>query len=430
MNGNNGNLILKFSRLSIWIIPILIFDTCIWKKPDLVMEKVSEIGYSRINDSAIVKIIRETNGIDINLRFEESEDKTLSRLENDLVDLAIIPNNTEIADSIQDIRTLVPLLPRILVIMRQPDIPKPDKLKDLLMGRTVGFELMDRTDSLFLRELFDRYGIDPKSFSSTIISGHDPDKEKKKIDVFITLTHFKNSYVRGLLENGAVIYSLGDPLLFKRGSAVDGFCLNYPKAFPYILPKHVYNGLPEEPILTIAIQDILVARKKLDDELVYDIVETIIEKKASLTQKDRMYGLLDFNYSNGAMSFPLHPGAQKYLDKDKPSVFERYAELFGVVFSVLVVIIGAISSTRQRMNQIKKNRIDTYYKKLLEIRHKAINNSEEISSYRREIIRIRHEAFVALQNEEVLANESFSIFLELYESIYHELASEADKTLA
>ena len=393
------------------------------------MEKVSEIGYSRINDSAIVKIIRETNGTNINLRFEESEDKTLDRLENDLIDLAIIPNNTEIADSIQDIRTLVPLLPRILIIMHQPDIPRSEKLKDLLTGRLVGFELMDRTDSLFFRELFDRYGINPKSFSSTIISGHDPDKERKKIDVFITLTHFKNSYVRDLLEKGAVIYSLGDPLLFKRGSAVDGFCLNYPKAFPYILPKHVYNGLPEEPILTIAIQDILVARKKLDDELVYDIVETIIEKKASLTQKDRMYGLLDFNYSNGAMSFPLHPGAQKYLDKDKPSIFERYAELFGVVFSVLVVIIGAISSTRQRMKQIKKNRIDTYYKKLLEIRHKAINTSEEGSSYLMEIIKIRHEAFVALQNEEVLANESFSIFLELYESIYHELASAAEKPL-
>lgn len=418
----------KILRLSIWILPLLIFDTCIWKKPDLVMEKVSEIGYSRINDSAIVKIIKETNGINIDLKFEESEDKTLTQLENDLIDLAIIPNNTEIADSIQDIRTLVPLLPRILIIMHRPDIRQANKLKDLLAGHMVGFELMDRTDSLFFRELFERYGINPKSFSSTIISGHDPDTEKKQIDVFITLTHFKNSYVRELLEKGAVIYSLGDPLLFKRGSAVDGFCLNYPKAFPYILPKHVYNGLPEEPVLTIAIQDILVARDDLDDEVVYDIVETIIEKKASLTQKDRMYGLLDFNYSNGALSFPLHPGAQKYLDKDKPSIFERYAELFGVIFSVLVVLVGAVSSARQRMKQIKKNRIDTYYKKLLEIRQQAINEPGKKSSYLGEIINIRHQAFLALQNEEVLANESFSIFLELYESIYLELSSEDEMT--
>jgi len=180
---NFGNLLAKFLRASIWILPLLIFDTCIWKKPDLVMEKVSEIGYSRINDSAIVKIIRETKGININLKFEESEDKTLSRLENDLVDLAIIPNNTEVPDSIQDIRTLVPLLPRILIIMHRPDIPPPARLKDLLMGRMVGFELMDRTDSLFFRELFERYGIEPESFSSTIISGHDPEAEKKQIEV-------------------------------------------------------------------------------------------------------------------------------------------------------------------------------------------------------------------------------------------------------
>lgn len=391
------------------------------------MEKVSEIGYSRINDSAIVKIIKETKGINIKLRFEELEDQTLNRLENDEVDLAIIPNNTEIPDFIQDVRTLVPLLPRILIIMYQPDIPQPEKLKDLLSGRMVGFELMDRTDSLFFRELFERYGIDPQSFSSTIISGHDPEAEKKKIDVFITLTHFKNSYVREMLEEGAEIFSLGDPLLFKRGSAVDGFCLNYPKAFPYILPKHVYNGLPEQPVLTVAIQDILVARDNLDDEIVYDIVETIIEKKASLTQKDRIYGLLDFNYTNGAMSFPLHSGAQKYLDKDKPSIFERYAELFGVIFSVLVVLVGAVSSARQRMKQIKKNRIDTYYKKLLEIRQQAIVEPERESFYIREIINIRHQAFVALQNEEVLANESFSIFLELYESIYQELSSDEQK---
>ncbi len=425
MNIKTKSSFSKYFQFSLLVVPILIIDACIWKKPDLIMEKVSEIGYTRINDSAIVQIIKETDGINIELRFEESEDKTLSRLENDLIDLAIIPNNTEVGEEIQDIRTLVPLLPRILIIMYQPDIPKPDRLKDLLAGRRVGFEMMDRTDSLFFRELFERYGIDPNSFSSTIISGHDPDTAKKRIDVFITLTHFKNSYVRDQLENGALIFSLGDPFLFNRGSAVDGFCLNYPKAFPYILPKHVYKGLPEEPILTIAIQDFLIARKNLDDELVYDIVETIHEKKASLTQKDRMYGLLDFNYSNGAISFPLHPGAQKYLDRDKPSVMERYAELFGVIFSVFVVLIGAISSTRQRMRQIKKNRIDTYYKKLLAIRQKAINSPDEKSVFFKDLTRIRSEAFIALENEQVLANESFSIFLELYESIYQELAQES-----
>jgi TRAP-type uncharacterized transport system substrate-binding protein len=383
-------------RLGFIIFPLLVIDACIWKKSDLTMEKVSELGYSRIHDSAIVDLLRDAKGLYIELRFEEYEDSTLSRLEKGIIDLAIIPNNTEIPDSIRDIRTLVPLLPRILIILHRPDIPLTERLSSLMNGRTVGFEVMDKTDSLFFHELFDRYGISPDSFSSRLISDEDPFSQIDGIDVFITLTHLNNTFVRDLLDSGAFIYSLGDPLLYRRGSAVDGFCLNYPKAFPYILPKHVYKGLPEEPVLTIAIQDILVARKSLDDELVYDIVETLIEKKASLTQKDRMYGLLDYDYTSSAISFPVHQGAQKYLEKDKPTLIERYAELFGVIFSVLVVLIGGVSSFRQRMKHIKKDRIDTYYKKILAIRAKAIDNPDKKSTLIDELNTIRHEAFALI----------------------------------
>jgi hypothetical protein len=74
----------------------------------------------------------------------------------------------------------------------------------------------------FVHELFDRYGICSSSFSSRSISEGDPFKQIDGIDVFIFLTHLKKTFVRDLLDYGAVIFSLGIPLLFERRSAAGG----------------------------------------------------------------------------------------------------------------------------------------------------------------------------------------------------------------
>ena len=93
------------------------------------------------------------------------------------------------------------------------------------------------------------------------------------------------------------------------------------------------------------------------------------------------------------------------LPLNQPSFFERYAEAFGVIFSILVVAFGGFTS----LKKIRKERIDKYYKRVMNC--KNVDELEELSN----------EAVSQLQNEKLTADESFTIFLNLVEKRRREI---------
>jgi len=115
------------------------------------------------------------------------------------------------------------------------------------------------------------------------------------------------------------------------------------------------------------------------------------------------------------MNFPLHRGVKHYLECNKPSVFERYAELGGVIFSITVVLLDLINTVKNKIKQKKKDRIDEFYVDLLRIEKEIpyLHSIQVIDIAREKVIQFKIRAFELLVHEKLTANESFRIFISL-----------------
>jgi hypothetical protein len=411
-------------RIAFILIIVLAVSCRNHRNDELVLLKVTELGSARVSDSSIVKVLHEQIHKDIKIKYSLSEDTALQQLQDKRVDLAIIPNITEGCGDVVNLRTIMPLLPRILVILAY-NIPNAQGLsvKELFENNVMVFEDMSRLDSIFFHKFFVNYGIDPKKLNSYMVHKVDTRNWEKSSFVFVGLTHLHNPIMKDLINNGAEFIGLDKVSELGKGSSVEGMSMVFPKLHPFVLPKSFYNGKPKEPILTIAIPDILVACRDLDDVTVYKIIKTITENKAQLIQNDNIYNLLNTQKNHELFSFPLHEGAKHYIRRNEPSVWTRYASTIWPFLSIIAIIAGGIASLHQYIRQRKRVRIESLYTELLQIRKRAFvsNDSEKRETLLKELRNIRSKAFDALMENKLSTDESFSIFLSLYGEIITEI---------
>ncbi len=412
-------------RIAFTLVIVFVASCRSNKQDELVLLKVTELGSARISDSSIVKVLHEQIHKDIIIKYSLSEDTALQQLQDKRTDLAIIPNITKGNSDAVNLRTIMPLLPRILVILAN-NVPNAQNLsiKELFENNIMVFEDMSRLDSIFFQKFFINYGIDAQKINSYMVHKVDTKDWEKSSFVFVGLTHLHNPIMKDLINNGAEFIGLDKISELGKGSSVEGISMAFPKLHSFILPKSFYNGRPKEPILTIAIPDILVACKDLDDVTVYNIRKTITENKAQLIQNDNIYNLLNTDTDGELFSYPLHEGAKQYIRRNEPSAWTRYASTIWPFISILAILAGGIASLHQYFRQRKRVRIETLYTDLLHIRKRAFesNDIENRETFQKELRDIRSKAFDALMENKLRTDESFSIFLLLYGEIMNEIS--------
>ena len=323
------------------------------------------------------------------------------------IDIAFMQNDQAHTRESNDIRTVLPLYPNISYIFYRKHL-NPTNLVDLITDNTV---LLGKDDEMFYSKLFEYYGINLDSIELNTVEMVDSVNElisainTGKDDVVCVFAAIHNPHIKYMMENGWEIFSLGDITYSNRGSSVEGFCMNYPRTEPFMVPRNFFGQKPELPIYTIALDELLVVHEDLDKTLVYDLVSDIYSGKHFLSQSNILFTHITEDFDRDALNFQLHDSTVDYLARDQPSFFERYAEAFGVIFSILVVLYGGLTS----LKKIRKERIDKYYKRVMECHR--IEDLESLSN----------EAVSQLQSEKLTADESFTIFLNLVEKRRHEL---------
>lgn len=364
--------------------------------------------------------------------FVMLEDKELGsfvnckKLYSGEVDFAIAQNDTRISGFISadgsvvdsKIRTVLPLYPEILFIVYADSIAAND-IGELVTGRRIGVGPHNSGTHRFFKAYLDHCGIDSTLYTFV----HTPWSENivsENIDISVNVGGYNATSVVDMLNTGKCkIFSLGDYRLFGKGSPVEGFCMNYTTARPFIIPMQTYRFGPHEPVLTLAVDAVLLCRADIDAEEVYGIVEQIIVNAKLLSDKNPLLSGINDNFDQSTLNFPLHEGVIRYLERDEPSFLEKHIDFIAFISSFLVGGFGFFMAFLRRMKLKKKDRIDEYYKKVLDIenRYETIATASDIADALSNLKKIKQEAFGALIDEKLVANESFNIFLGLCDSL-------------
>ena len=345
------DLIMLRRYFSIFFLVMFVLFSCGEKNRTIKLLKVTEHSSSKVDDSALKKIINEEEGIILDIENTLYEDFALEQLKEKKVDLVILPNNTTSNES--NFRTIIPLLPRFLMILTNQPTDIKD-LNELLKSGTVYFEDQSRLDSLFFKSLYYNFNIDESEIRLRSLNKIELEKKSDSLKVYVGLTHLSNPLIIELTHHDWSLFSLGNVDNYRKGSQVEGFCMMNRSIYPFIIPMSIYRGKPKKSILTIAIKDILIARTDLDKQIAYNIVDVLTEHKSRIIQLDNTFNLLDFDFDKQVLSFPIHDGTRHYLDKNEPPVWSKYVKMIWPLISISVVAFGILASIRTRYRRRKK----------------------------------------------------------------------------
>ena len=332
------------------------------------------------------------------------------------VDIALISNEQPFRD---DIATIMPLYATVLHIVHRGDTP-PESMAVLFQNASV-FAGQDGSAS---RRVFERLvaSLDLEDSAYTFITD-------RSTDVDLAVVFAPISPDRLAAYPGVRLWSIGTPDDIGNGGIIDATVLMNPHFRPFVIPTGTYADATPHPIVTVAVDKLIVARESLDPSIVYDLVNEILRARPALgTVHPGLFQHITSDFDVSRSRYVVHAGTQDYLQRSEPTFVERYSGVAEVLVTLLVATVSAAFAGVRILERRRKNRIDRYYGAVLDVR-KTIDptmNTEARQEAATKVRSLQDEAFALLVDEKLAADESFRIFITLCNDVLHELENDAD----
>ncbi len=371
-------------------------------------------------DSGIVQdlaeLFDEKSLVDVQLTREAlSEEAALDAVASGEADIALITNNLPFRS---DIATVMPLYATVLHIASQRHHDKPPG-PDMFRGATIYAGPVGSASRLVFQRLALRIGLDDDQFRYVTESEGTP-------DVVIVFAPISPERVADFPE--LLLQSIGNPDEIGAGGIIDAAVMLNPQFRPFVIPIGTYGDATPEPIVTVAVDRILVARSDLDSAIIYDLVNEILRHRPALAAKrSGLFQQLSEDFDVSRSTYVVHGGTQAYLQRDAPSVYERYSGIAEVVVTVIVAMGSAMIAGVRVFRMRRKNRIDKFYSRTIALR-RSVNDSsssEDVQRAVRQIRDLQNNAFDLLIDEKLAADESFRIFVTLSNDVLRQLGDTA-----
>ena len=337
----------------------------------------------------------------------------LDALVSGRADIAIVSNNLEFH---RDIATVMPLYPTVLHIARRAE---HDALEgaDSLRNAAIFAGAPGSASRLVFEKILGRTGLGKDDFHYVT----EADESAEIVVVFAPISPERVADFPGL-----ILYSFGDPRDIGEGSIVDTAVLLNPSFRPFVIPVGTYGEATPSPVVTIAVDKILVARSDLDSSVVYDLIDDILRLRPALAaQRPGLFQELSVDFDASRSRYILHAGTQAYLQRSAPTVYERYSGIAEVAVTLLVAIFSASFAGIRIFKMRRKNRIDRFYAATIAVRN-SVTVSKDPTVRKQGIEKIRelqNEAFDLLVHEKLAADESFRIFITLSNDVLRQLGA-------
>lgn len=336
----------------------------------------------------------------------------LDSLESGAADFGIVDNYSKFSDQVS---ALMPLYPQVLHILHKRNT-NPTSLRDLFIGKKIYAGVAGSGTRRFVHHLVGDLGLDMSELVFVDIFNF------FDADVIFSFTDLLTQEELRDLEEYK-LFSIDRVENLGRGSLADGICTRYPQFEPFVIAKDLYGKFTEEPVLTVKVDAVLVCRTDLDREFIYQVVETLLENSEDLKNINPLLFNVSADFDPRKLNFTMHRGSLDFLERHDPTFLEKNADLLSVTVSILVTLASSLYTVSRWQKAHKKNKIDIYYKKLMDLRNliTVMNSRAEIKNLEESLKSIQEETINLVIREKLLADESFSIFLNLSKIVMDEI---------
>jgi TRAP-type uncharacterized transport system substrate-binding protein len=347
-----------------------------------------------------------------------SEEAALDAVASGEADIALISNNLAFRG---DIATVMPLYPTVLHIGRREGANDWHGA-ETLRGATIYAGPEGSASRLVFERIAERMSLGSDEYH--YVSGIDdiPDI----VIVFSPISPERIKEIREQLEGfrDFELSTIGTPRDIGRGGIIDAAVLMNPHFRPFVIPVGTYGELTRAPVVTIAVDKILVARRDLDAAVVYDLINEILRLRPALAAKrPGLFQQLSSNFDISRSTYIVHAGTQSYLRRSAPTVYERYSGIAELVLTFIFAIASASIAMVRVFRRRRKNRIDSFYSQTIALRRSVSDSTEpdEIVRVVKEVRTLQNVAFDLLVDEKLAADESFRIFITLSNDVIRQL---------
>jgi TRAP-type uncharacterized transport system substrate-binding protein len=342
---------------------------------------------------------------------EQPGEAALDMLIAGKADLALVSNYLPYRE---DIATVIPLYPSVLHIAYR--IGRDASNGPALLNQAKIYAGQEGSASrLMMDYIVARMGLPKNAYSYVERPSEGATEFPDVVVVFAPI-----SPKRVAEFDGYRLFSIALPSDIGTGSNVDAMTMLNPPLRSFIIPESLYGAATPEPIVTVAVDKLLVARSDLDPSVVYDLVNEIRRLQPALSAtRPGLFEQLSGGFDVSRSTFVVHAGTQDYLQRSEPTIYERYSGVAEVFVTLMIALISVIFAGFRVLKMRRKNRIDRYYSAALKIRD-LINDSSNNNDLDKLATRVRdlqNDAFDQLVDEKLAADESFRIFITLSNDI-------------
>ncbi len=258
-------------------------------------------------------------------------------------------------------------------------------------------------------ELLRHYDIKMTEIKATQLTGKEANQALKegKIDGLFRIVGSGNRDMRNLLQE-----SRGTLVPINQGAAIQIF---YPQTEPIVIPKGTYSAnppMPADDLPTVGVRSLLVTSRQIDDQIINRITTILFEYRNELVRLNPRAATIDFPGFGKALGLPLHPGAQSYYDRDKPSFLQENAEPIALMITLATIVLSFFAQVRSQVANSQKNRADLYNLELVQLIEEAevVDSLEELEQLRSRLLIIFRKVIEDLDKDR-LSPESYQLFV-------------------
>ena len=360
----------------------------------------------------LVEMLDDESGIRLELVGPAlSEAEAIDALATGRADLALVSNSMPYTPGVS---AIIPMYPTILHIAYREGRDTASG-RALLTGARVFAGPEGSASRRIYEQLIERLELSDGDFNYA-------DDLQAPVDVVVLFMPFSPER---LAEHPELrLFSFGSADDVGRGSVVDAATLLNPHFRPFVIPEGAYGEATPDPTLTLAVDRMLIARNDLDASAVYNLVLTLLRNRPALAARHPgLFEHLVDDFDMSRSTFAVHEGTQAYLQREAPTVYERYSGIAEVVVTLFVALVSASIAGLRILQRRKKNRIDEFYSATIAIRNSITRDAtnEQRAAASQQIRDLQDRAFNLLVSEKLAADDSFRIFITLSQDVLRQV---------